>query len=376
MSCSNCQLNNSTNLSNRTDMLTSYDWLSDLPDTSHVSDIVEVRFKGTRKEFYKNSNKIKLTRGDMVVVATSGGHDVGIVSLTGKLAQKQFDIKVKFKERHQWHIIYRNASERDIEYWEEAKSREKPVMIQARQIAEQIGLDMKIGDVEFRGDGHKAIFYYIANGRVDFRQLIKEYAREFQIKVEMKQIGARQEAARVGGIGSCGRELCCSSWRTDFTSISAFSASKQGLSPNAEKLAGRCGKLKCCLMYELDNYLEAREDFPTELLTLETSSGIASHIKTDILLKKITYKLDNAKSRQTIVLSVDSVKEVIQLNKRGIKPDISQYSESESVSESEEKNMFNKNLIQEKKPALLKNKRRNKKTGRNVRDKYASPHQK
>ena len=376
MSCSNCQLNNSTNLSNRTDMLTSYDWLSDLPDTSHISDIVEVRFKGTRKEFYKNSNKIKLTRGDMVVVATSGGHDVGIVSLTGKLAQKQFDIKVKFKERHQWHIIYRNASERDIEYWEEAKSREKPVMIQARQIAEQIGLDMKIGDVEFRGDGHKAIFYYIANGRVDFRQLIKEYAREFRIKVEMKQIGARQEAARVGGIGSCGRELCCSSWRTDFTSISAFSASKQGLSPNAEKLAGRCGKLKCCLMYELDNYLEAREDFPTELLTLETSSGIASHIKTDILLKKITYKLDNAKSRQTIVLSVDSVKEVIQLNKRGIKPDISQYSESESVSESEEKNMFNKNLIQEKKPALLKNKHRNKKTGRNVRDKYAGSHQK
>lgn len=328
-------------------MLTSYDWLSDLPDTSQQSPIVEVRFKGTRKEFFLNNESIPLKRGDIVVLAATSGHDVGIVSLTGRLAEMQFDRKVKSKERYQWFAIHRIARENDIEKWNEAQKREKPVMIKARQIAEQLKLDMKIGDVEFRGDGKKAIFYYIAEGRVDFRELIKIYAREFQIKIEMKQIGVRQEAARIGGIGSCGRELCCSSWRTDFSSINAHMATRQGLSPNAEKLTGRCGKLKCCLMYELESYLEAQSDFPVELLSLETAQGILQHQKTDILQKMITYTLQTNKQKQTITLHLEKVKEIIQLNKRGQNPDLATLvGKTESISN--DSNMFNKNLTASK----------------------------
>jgi cell fate regulator YaaT (PSP1 superfamily) len=356
MSCTTCQLNKSANagVANRIDMLTNYDWLNDLPDTSTQSDIVEVRFKGTRKEFVKNENNIAVKRGDVVVISAQGGHDVGIVSLTGKLARMQYDRKVKSMSRHQWFTIYRIATENDNQRWMESQQREKAVMIEARKISERLGLSMKIGDVEFRGDGQKAIFYYIADGRVDFRQLIKEYAAEFRIKIEMKQIGARQEAARIGGIGSCGRELCCSSWRTDFTSITAHSAIQQGLSPNAEKLTGRCGKLKCCLMYELDTYLEAQADFPKELLILETVNGLAKPINTDILTKKITYMVDG-KIRQSLVLTLDKVKEVIQLNKRGIKPDLLTLTEINNQKKEDEKNMFNKNLISNQK--LVENRR-------------------
>ena len=350
MSCTGCQFNKTDNTISpgRVEMLTSYDWLNDLPDTSHVSDIVEVRFKGTRKEFYKNDSTISLKRGDKVVVASNGGHDVGIVGLTGKLAQMQFNRKIKSKERYQLLSIYRIARERDLERWAEAQQREKPVMIRARQLADELKLEMKIGDVEFRGDGTKAIFYYIAEGRVDFRELIKIYANEFKIKIEMKQIGARQEAALIGGIGSCGRELCCSSWRTDFSSINAHMATRQGLSPNAEKLTGRCGKLKCCLTYELDNYLEAQNDFPKELLILETSAGDAHHFKVDILQKKVWYSVMNNKIRQNFSISVDKVKEVINQNKRGIKPELASLIDPAEGENSDDKNMFNQNLTSEK----------------------------
>jgi cell fate regulator YaaT (PSP1 superfamily) len=309
-------------------MLGTYDWLSDLPDTTHLSDIVEVRFKGTRKEFFKNEDGIPLKIGDLVVVASSPGHDVGNVSLTGRLAEKQFERKIRKPERYQFNKIYRIATDTDREKWEAARKRENPVMIRARQLATELGLEMKIGDVEFRGDNSKAIFYYIAEGRVDFRELIRQYAREFRIKVEMKQIGARQEAGRIGGIGSCGRELCCSTWRTDFDSVTSEAAHKQGLSPNAEKMAGRCGKLKCCLMYELDSYLEAQEDFPNELLELETEKGLARHFKTEILNKKIWYTMEKVYGTKPLVLDLEDVKKIIQLNKRGVKPPIEDYLET------------------------------------------------
>lgn len=354
MSCNGCQLNNSntTFIENRVDMLTNYDWLSDMPDTTHLSDVVEVRFKGTHKDFFKNENYLPIKRGDIIVVAANGGHDVGIVSLTGKLAEKQFERKVTSRSRFQWQAIYRIASDRDRERWDDARKREKPVMIQARQIAERLNLEMKIGDVEFRGDGNKAIFYYIAEGRVDFRELIKIYAAEFQIKIEMKQIGARQEAALIGGIASCGRELCCSSWRTDFSSINAHMATRQGLSPNAEKLTGRCGKLKCCLMYELDTYLEAQEEFPAELLELETSAGIAKQFKIDILKKQIWYNLTNDKVRHNFVLPIEKVKEIINLNKRGKKPELASLIDPQLNQKQDDKNMFNQNLTSEKRVSV------------------------
>ncbi|MEL7587802.1 MAG: regulatory iron-sulfur-containing complex subunit RicT [Prolixibacteraceae bacterium] len=322
MGCSGCTTNI---VSDRPEMLSTYNWLKDLPDTSHLSNIVEVRFKGTRKEFFKNEELLPLKIGDLVVVACSPGHDLGYVSLTGTLAKKQFERKIKKRDRYTWNKIYREATEADKRKWELSRARENPVMVRARKIASELGLNMKIGDVEIRGDNAKGIFYYIADDRVDFRELIKLYAREFQVKVEMKQIGARQEAGRVGGIGSCGRELCCSTWRTDFSSVTSDAALKQGLSPNAEKMAGRCGKLKCCLMYELDTYLETQEDFPNELLMLETEKGLAKHFKTEILTKKIWYTVENSYGGKPVVLELDDVKKIIQLNKRGTKPSLDSY---------------------------------------------------
>lgn len=317
MSCNGCSFNNSTSDT----LAKGYDWLSDLPDTSDKSDIVEVKFKTTRKEYYKNIDNLPVKRGDKVVVATSPGHDVGEVTLTGYLAEKQYKRKVRNPGRYTLNTIYRKASKEDLEKLKEARGREKMTMIRARQAAADLGLDMKIGDVEFRGDNKKAIFYYIAEGRVDFRELIRVYAHEFRIKVEMKQIGARQEAGLVGGIGSCGRELCCSSWRTDFSSISSDAALKQGLSPSAQKMAGACGKLKCCLLYELDTYIEARNEFPRELLNLEIAKGIAKPFKTDYLKKEIWYNLEGSVG-VTFNLSLKEVKSIIQKNKRGIQPEV------------------------------------------------------
>ena len=318
MSCAGCAFN-TIETDERTGM---YNWRNDLPDTSDQTDLVEVKFKTTRKEFFRNTEGIPLKRGDKVVVAMSPGHDVGEVSLTGYYAEKQFDRKVKNPKRYTLNTIYRKATPNDLLQLDDARRREKPTLIRARQLANELGLNMKIGEVEYYGDGKKAIFYYISDERVDFRELIKYYAREFRIKVEMKQIGARQEAGLVGGIGSCGRELCCSSWRTDFSSITSDAAQKQGLSPAAQKMVGACGKLKCCLLYELDVYMEARKEFPEELLFLEMAKGIAKPLKTDYLKKEIWFTFDGDALLGAFVLSLKEVKEIIQLNKRGKKPEI------------------------------------------------------
>jgi len=363
MGCNGCAMKTS---SDRPQMLTTHDWLKDLPDTSHLSKIVEVRFKGTHKDFYKNEDMLSLKVGDLVVVASNPGHDVGTVTLTGTLAKKQFERKIKRPERYTWNKIYRKASDVDKQKWEAAKAREYAVMVRSRQIAAELGLNMKIGDVEFRGDGSKAIFYYIADDRVDFRELIRRYAREFQIKVEMKQIGARQEAGLVGGIGSCGRELCCSSWRTDFSSVTSDAAMKQGLSPNAEKMAGQCGKLKCCLMYELDSYLEAQEDFPYELLNLETEKGLARHFKTEILNKKIWYVVEGAYSNKPIVMDLKDVKTIIQLNKRGKKPSLDRYlGEEEKTVNEMNVGTVDMELMEKQKPTHQKRRKPNQKRRNN-----------
>ncbi len=359
MSCNGCTQYTDTD---RPAVLSTHDWMSDLPDTSHLSNLVEVRFKSTRKEFFINEDGLPIKRDDLIVVASSPGHDVGYVSLTGRLAELQFKRKVKNADRYTLLKIYRKATPGDIQKWEAAKAREKEVMIRARQLAAELGLDMKIGDVEFRGDGLKAIFYYIADGRVDFRELIKRYASEFRIKVEMKQIGVRQEAGRVGGFGSCGRELCCSSWRTDFSSITSEMALKQGLSPNAEKMAGRCGKLKCCLIYELDHYLEAQDDFPTELLDLETEKGIARVLKTDILQKKVWYMYVDQPAAGSFVLDLSDVKRVINRNKRGEKPSIEKLSAAPVKSEPMmQVGSVNDDFIRRNEKRKQKNKRNNRK---------------
>lgn len=317
MSCTGCSFNNSTTIQTGD----AYGWLDELPNTADQSDIVEVKFKSTRREYFKNSENITIKRGDKVVVSTSPGHDVGEVTLTGYLAEKQFKRKVKSPSRYTLNQVFRKTTETDLEMLQEARNREKPTMIRARKIVQELGLDMKIGDVEFRADNKKAIFYYLAEGRVDFRELIKVYAHEFGIRIEMKQIGARQEAGIIGGIGSCGRELCCSSWRTNFTSISSDAALKQGLSPSALKMAGACGKLKCCLMYELDVYMEARSEFPRQLLNLELAKGIAKPFKTDYLKREIWYSLEGSLG-VTFNLPLKQVKDIIMQNKRGIRPEI------------------------------------------------------
>ena len=321
MSCNGCSFNDTIKTAD------SYGWLNDLPETADKSDIVEVKFKSTRREYFKNTDNLSIKRGDKVVVSTSPGHDLGEVTLTGYLAEKQFNRKIKNPARYTLNPVFRKASEKDIDLLKEARLREKPTMIRSRVIAKDLGLEMKIGDVEFRGDNKKAIFYYLAEGRVDFRELIKVYAQEFKIRIEMKQIGARQEAGLVGGIGSCGRELCCTSWRTDFTSISSDAALKQGLSPSAQKMAGACGKLKCCLLYELDVYIEAHKEFPRELLGLELAKGFAKPFKTDYLKREIWYALEGSMG-VTFNLSLKQVKNIIQKNKRGIKPEINSFEET------------------------------------------------
>ncbi len=366
MSCNGCSMNNSTN----NQVVDSYKWLNDLPETADQSDIVEVKFKSTRREYYKNTDKLPIRRGEKIVVSSSPGHDVGEVTLTGYLAEKQYQRKIKTPSRYTLNNVFRKATEADLEKLLEARNSEKPTMIRARQIVGELGLDMKIGDVEFRGDNRKAIFYYIAEGRVDFRELIKLYAQEFGIRIEMKQIGARQEAGLIGGMGSCGRELCCSSWKTNFTSISSDAALKQGLSPSAQKMAGACGKLKCCLLYELDTYIEARNEFPKELLKLDLAKGSAKPFKTDYLKKEIWYGLEGSMGT-TFKLSLKQVKEIIQKNKRGIQPEINSYEEDEKevnemeVTLDERIDRFDK----KKEPVNKKNRRRNFKAKTNSRPK-------
>lgn len=296
-------------------------WLNDIPETPDSTDIVEIHFKNTRKEYFQNVNHLKLKEGDIVAVEASPGHDIGIVSLTGELVKRKLKKENIAAEHTEFKKIYRKAKDTDIEKWRQAVSLEHKTMIKARKIASELNLNMKIGDVEYQGDKTKAIFYYIADERVDFRELIKVLADEFKIRIEMRQIGTRQESGRIGGIGSCGRELCCSTWLTDFVSVTTNAARHQELSLNPQKLAGQCGKLKCCLNYELDCYLDAKRQFPDTEITLETKQGTAYYQKTDIFKKILWYSFSQDSSENLIPVTVERVKEVIAINKEGNKPE-------------------------------------------------------
>jgi cell fate regulator YaaT (PSP1 superfamily) len=298
-----------------------FDWLANMqqPTGMASNSIVEVRFKNSRKEFYKVGENTGLAVGDAVAVEASPGHDLGMVSMTGELVRLQMK-KLGNINEHQLKAIYRKARPTDIEKWQQAVDRETPTMLRARAIATELKLNMKISDVEFQGDGAKAIFYYTADDRVDFRELIRHLADEFKVRIEMKQIGSRQESARVGGIGSCGRELCCSTWLRDFRSVNTSAARYQQLSLNPQKLAGQCGKLKCCLNYELDAYIDALKDFPETNVRLETNKGGALHQKTDIF-RRILYYAYADDPGNFIAVPVARVKEIIELNKSGQKPD-------------------------------------------------------
>lgn len=300
--------------------LLTHDWLKDIPPMTSVPELVEVRFKNTRKAIFTNKNKLPLEVGDIVAVEATIGHDIGIVSLVGELVKEQMRLKYIDIKRTPLLDVYRIAKDNDIEKWEEAISRENDTMIKSRQIANDLNLNMKIGDVEYQGDMAKAIFYYIADERVDFRNLIRVLAETFKVRVEMKQIGARQEAGRIGGIGPCGRNLCCSSFVTNFVSVSTISARYQDISLNPQKLAGQCGKLKCCLNYEVDAYIDQQKDFPSTKIQLNTGEGILYHQKTDIFGNTMHYSFDKDGKGLFIKIDIVRVKEIIALNKKGIIP--------------------------------------------------------
>lgn len=300
--------------------LNTYDWLYDVPGNAQSTDLVEVQFKNTRKGYYHNVNNLDLKKGDIVAVEASPGHDIGVVTLTGRLVNLQIK-KANLKSQDDINRVYRIAKPVDMDKYKEAKSREHGTMIQSRQIAKNLGLQMKIGDVEYQGDGNKAIFYYIADERVDFRQLIKVLAETFHVRIEMKQIGARQEAGRIGGTGPCGRELCCATWMKNFVSVSTNVARIQDISLNPQKLAGMCAKLKCCLNYEVDNYVEASRKMPPKDLTLQTADGEYHLLKTDVLSELLTYSTDKTLSANAVTISLKRAKEIIEMNKHGKKPD-------------------------------------------------------
>lgn len=297
-----------------------YDWLSDIPGDMNDFTMVEVQFKNTRKGFYKNSMNLPLKIGDIVAVEASPGHDIGRVSLTGKLVALQMK-KANLRPDTEIRRIFRKAKASDMEKFEAAKAKEYDTMIRSRKIAKSLNLNMKIGDVEYQGDGNKAIFYYIADERVDFRQLIKVLAETFHVRIEMKQIGARQEAGRIGGIGPCGRPLCCTSWMTNFVSVATSAARYQDISLNPQKLAGQCAKLKCCLNFEVDAYVESVKRLPSREITLETKNNTYYHFKTDIFKRILTYSTDKNIPANVVSISAERAFEVIALNKRGIKPD-------------------------------------------------------
>ena len=299
--------------------LNTYDYLAGVPLPEGVSDLVEVQFKNTRKGYFRNDNHLPLAKGDIVAVEATPGHDIGVVTLTGQLVPLQIK-KACLKPGTEIKRVYRKVRPLDMEKYEEAKAREQDTMIRSRQIAKSLGLDMKIGDVVYQGDGGKAIFYYIADARVDFRKLIKVLAEEFHVRIEMRQIGARQEAGRIGGIGPCGRELCCATWMKNFNSVSTAAARFQDLSPNPQKLAGQCAKLKCCLNYETDTYMEASRQLPPRDVTLETADATFYFFKADILAGLVTYSTDKRLAANLVTISATRAHEVIRLNKQGDKP--------------------------------------------------------
>ena len=299
--------------------LNTYDWLADVPGNAEDTDLVEVQFKNTRKGYYHNVNNLDLKKGDIVAVEASPGHDIGVVTLTGRLVKLQLK-KVNIKSPDDIKRVYRHAKQVDMDKYFEAKSREHGTMIQSRQIAKDLGLKMKIGDVEYQGDGNKAIFYYIADERVDFRQLIKVLADTFHVRIEMKQIGARQEAGRIGGTGPCGRELCCATWMKNFVSVSTNAARFQDISLNPQKLAGMCAKLKCCLNYEVDDYVEAGRRLPGKDVVLQTADNDYFMFKTDILAGLVTYSTDKKLAANLETITAERAREIIEMNKRGEKP--------------------------------------------------------
>src|SRR5574344_1660002 len=300
--------------------LNTYDWLADVPGNAESTDLVEVQFKNTRKGYYHNVNALDLKKGDIVAVEASPGHDIGVVTLTGRLVKLQIK-KANLKSADDIKRIYRIAKQVDMDKYKEAKSREHDTMIESREIAKRLGLNMKIGDVEYQGDGNKAIFYYIADERVDFRQLIKVLAETFHVRIEMKQIGARQEAGRIGGIGPCGRELCCSTWMTNFVSVSTAAARFQDISLNPQKLAGQCAKLKCCMNYEVDQYMESLKKLPSREITLHTLDNEYFFFKADVLSHMITYSTAKKFLVGEQTISARRAFEIIQMNRHGQKPD-------------------------------------------------------
>ena len=299
--------------------LNTYDWLADVPGNADTTDLVEVQFKHTRKGYYHNVNNLPLHKGDIVAVEANPGHDIGVVTLTGRLVHLQIK-KANLKSADDIRRIYRLARPMDIEKYKESKQREHSTMIESRQIAKNLGLKMKIGDVEYQGDGQKAIFYYIADERVDFRQLIKDLAAAFHIRVEMKQIGARQEAGLIGGTGPCGRELCCATWMKNFVSVGTSSARFQDISLNPQKLAGMCAKLKCCLNYEVDDYVEASRKLPSKEVVLQTQDSDYYYFKSDILAGLITYSTDKNIAANLETITAQRAKQIIDMNRKGEKP--------------------------------------------------------
>ena len=339
-----------------------YDWLAniDLPGGQQVYDILEVRFKNSRKDFFRNGQKINIQVGDIVVVAAASGFDVGVVSIVGELARIQVRKKKRDFKPIEARKVIRIANQKDIDLWIKARSNEKELMYKARTLALNIGLEMKISDVEYQGDMSKAIFYYTADGRVDFRQLIKDMASEFRIRIEMKQIGSRQESSRLGGIGSCGRELCCSTWLTDFRSVSTSAARYQQLSLNPQKLAGQCGKLKCCLNFELDAYLEGLKSFPRTDVRLKTQKGDAYHVKTDVFKGTMWYTFRG--ESELYPLTPVRVKEIIESNKKGNKPsDLKDYQIKEAVvvEDAGYSNVVGQDSVSRFEKSFKKNKRKN-----------------
>ena len=300
--------------------LNTYDWLYDVPGNEEDTDLVEVQFKNTRKGYYHNVNHLDLCKGDIVAVEASPGHDIGTVTLTGRLVKLQVK-KANLKSADDIKRVYRIAKPVDMDKYYEAKSREHGTMIQSRQIAKDLGLQMKIGDVEYQGDGNKAIFYYIADERVDFRQLIKVLADAFHVRIEMKQIGARQEAGRIGGTGPCGRELCCATWMKNFVSVSTNAARIQDISLNPQKLAGMCAKLKCCLNYEVDDYVEAGKKMPSRDVVLQTLDNDYYLFKSDILAGLVTYSTGKGVASNLETITAERARAIIEMNKRGEKPE-------------------------------------------------------
>lgn len=379
MGCSSCGSgggtprgckNNGTCSSGGCDKLGVFDWLANmkLPNGKSQFDIIEVRFKNSRKSFFRNLKGLSLSVGDVIVVEGSPGYDVGVVSIVGELARIQLQKKAPNFKVHEARQVLRIASQEEIDKWVSARKREDETMHRAREMALRLNLDMKISDVEFQGDASKATFYYTAEGRVDFRQLIKDMAEAFRVRIEMRQIGARQESARLGGIGSCGRELCCATWLTDFRSVSTSAARYQQLSLNPQKLAGQCGKLKCCLNFELDMYMDALKDFPSTDVKLKTEKGIGIHIKTDVFKELMWYlhQTEEVSGPSLIALSPERVKEIIELNKNGKKPaDLKDFEESFDIKTPDYTNVVGQDDLDRfdksfKKKKKRRNKRKNK----------------